>query len=70
MALLRGILVTICAVTATVLAAPTIPTTCPIVTLDEGTFRGSTAYGVDMFLGIPFARPPFVVDISLAPCPP
>ena len=70
MALLRGFLVSICAMTATVLATPTMPATSPTVILDEGTFIGSTANGVNTFLGIPFAQPPFVVDVSLAPCPP
>ncbi|KAH8977833.1 carotenoid ester lipase precursor [Lactarius akahatsu] len=32
--------------------------TCPIVTLDMGTFVGTTADGLNKFLGIPFARPP------------
>ena len=70
MELLRGFLVAICTAMATVLGAPTIRATGPIVTLDEGTFIGTTASGVDMFLGIPFARPPFVVDIDLTLCPP
>ena len=70
MALLRGLLVAICFATATVLAVPSIRATGPIVTLDAGTFIGTTASGVDMFLGIPFAQPPFVVDIDLARCPP
>ncbi|KAH9030327.1 carotenoid ester lipase precursor [Lactarius pseudohatsudake] len=58
MAFLRELLVFICAATATVLAAPTIPATCPIVTLDRGTFIGTTTDGVNRFLGIPFAQPP------------
>ncbi|KAH9175637.1 Alpha/Beta hydrolase protein [Lactarius sanguifluus] len=58
MAFLRELVVFICAATATVLAAPAIPATCPIVTLDRGTFTGTTADGVNRFLGIPFAQPP------------
>ena len=69
MAFLRGLLITTCAATATVLAAPTIHATTPIVTLDEGKFIGTTANGTDSFLGIPFAQPPCVVGV-LAPCPP
>ncbi|KAF8272605.1 carotenoid ester lipase precursor [Lactarius quietus] len=51
-------LVTICTATATVFAVSTIRATNPMVTLDEGQFIGTTANGVDMFLGIPFAQPP------------
>ncbi|KAI9454047.1 carotenoid ester lipase precursor [Lactarius psammicola] len=58
MAFLRGFLVIICAATATVLAAPAIRATRPIVKLDRGTFIGTTADGVNKFLGIPFAQPP------------
>ncbi|KAN0124160.1 Alpha/Beta hydrolase fold, partial [Lactarius tabidus] len=32
--------------------------TCPIVTLDRGTFIGTAANGTNRFLGIPFAHPP------------
>jgi hypothetical protein len=72
MAFLRKLLVTICAATAleAVLAAPTIHATGPIVTLDGGTFIGTTADGVNQFLGIPFAQPPSVADVGLPPCPP
>ncbi|KAI9454048.1 Alpha/Beta hydrolase protein [Lactarius psammicola] len=58
MAFLRGLLVIICTVTATVLAAPATRATRPIVKLDKGTFTGTTADGVNEFLGIPFAQPP------------
>ncbi|KAI9434682.1 Alpha/Beta hydrolase protein [Lactarius indigo] len=39
-------------------AAPTTHATPPIVTLDRGKFTGTTADGVNKFLGIPFAKPP------------
>jgi acetylcholinesterase len=58
MPFLRASLVFICAATATVLAAPTIYATPPVVTLDNGTFTGTYANGVNKFLGIPFAKPP------------
>jgi len=69
MAFLRASLIAICAATATVLAAPTIYATPPIVTLDKGKFIGTTADGVNKFLGIPFAKPPSVVAVGLTPCP-
>ncbi|KAF8262659.1 carotenoid ester lipase precursor [Lactarius quietus] len=58
MAFLRASLVVLCAVTTTVLAAPSIRATPPAVTLDKGTFIGTSADGVNRFLGIPFAQPP------------
>jgi hypothetical protein len=62
MACLRVSLVAFCAATATVLATLTpVPPTAPIVTLDQGKFVGTTANGVNQFLGIPFAQPPSVV---------
>ncbi|KAF8264823.1 Alpha/Beta hydrolase protein, partial [Lactarius quietus] len=39
---------------------------CPTVTLDRGTFIGTTANGTNMFLGIPFAHPPSVLDFGSA----
>ncbi|KAH9035785.1 carotenoid ester lipase precursor [Lactarius pseudohatsudake] len=54
---LRASLIIICTATATV-SATVIDATCPIVTLDMGTFVGTTADGLNKFLGIPFARPP------------
>ena len=61
MTFLRASLVFICIATATVLAAHPAG---PIVTLDKGTFIGATASGVNKFLGIPFAQPPCVVQLS------
>jgi hypothetical protein len=58
----RVLLVVICAATFTVFAVPSNHATYPIVTLDKGTFMGKTANGTNMFLGIPFAQPPYVVD--------
>ncbi|KAH8982158.1 carotenoid ester lipase precursor [Lactarius hatsudake] len=58
MVFLRASLLVICAATATILATPTTHATCPIVTLDKGTFIGTTANDVNKFLGIPFAKPP------------
>ena len=63
MVFLRSKLFTFCAATATVLAVPTTTATPPIVTLDEGTFIGTSNGGVNTFLGIPFAQPPSVVDV-------
>src|SRR6266702_2386906 len=65
---LRVSLAAIYAVAATVLAAtpPPIRSTSPIVTLDRGTFIGTTANGINKFLGIPFAQPPSVVDFGSA----
>jgi acetylcholinesterase len=60
MTFLRAKLFTLCTATAIVLAAPS-PTTYatpPIVTLDKGTFIGTSNNGVNTFLGIPFAQPP------------
>ncbi|KAH9060193.1 carotenoid ester lipase precursor [Lactarius vividus] len=58
MAFLLASLLIICATTATVLPPPTIHATCPVVTLDGGTFIGTTTGDVNKFLGIPFAKPP------------
>jgi acetylcholinesterase len=74
MAFLWAKLFALCAATATVFAAPS-PTTYatpPIVTLDKGTFIGTSNDGVNAFLGIPFAQPPvgylrFRQPQSLAP---
>ena len=63
--LLRS-LVAICVAAFTVSAAPS-PTTHaapPIVMLDKGKFIGTTADGLNRFLGIPFAQPPSVVDVG------
>lgn len=40
---------------ANVLASPL---AAPVVDLDIGPFRGLTANGTDIFLGVPFAQPP------------
>ncbi|KAH9060190.1 carotenoid ester lipase precursor [Lactarius vividus] len=57
MASLRVSLFAICAAAVTVLA--TTPTySGPIVTLDRGSFVGTTANSTNKFLGIPFAKPP------------
>ncbi|KAH9175630.1 carotenoid ester lipase precursor [Lactarius sanguifluus] len=48
----------ICAAAATVLAATPPTYSGPIVTLDRGTFVGTTVNGINQFLGIPFAKPP------------
>ncbi|KAF8261989.1 Alpha/Beta hydrolase protein, partial [Lactarius quietus] len=59
MPLLRVSFLAICATAVTVLATslPILPTS-PIVTLDKGEFTGTTANGMNKFLGIPFAQPP------------
>lgn len=54
---MRGLLITICVAT-TVLAAPTMDATGPIVMLDNGKFIGTTVNGTNLFYGIPFAQPP------------
>ncbi|KAH8986603.1 carotenoid ester lipase precursor [Lactarius akahatsu] len=54
MASLQALLVSICAVTTTVLAIPTTRSTSPIVALGGGEFIGTTSDGVNRFLGIPF----------------
>ncbi|KAH9060192.1 carotenoid ester lipase precursor [Lactarius vividus] len=58
MVFLQASLLIVCAAIATILATPTTHATYPIVTLDKGTFIGTTANGVNKFLGIPFAKPP------------
>ena len=62
---MRASLVIICAATTTILAAATTHAPGPIVTLDTGTFIGATADGVNKFLGIRFAQPPFVVHLAI-----
>lgn len=34
------------------------PLAAPVIDLDIGSFRGSSANGTDIFLGIPYAQPP------------
>ncbi|KAH9175632.1 Alpha/Beta hydrolase protein [Lactarius sanguifluus] len=59
MVFLQVSLLIICAAIAIILAPPsTKHTTSPIVTLDKGKFSGTTAGGINKFLGIPFAKPP------------
>ncbi|KAH9001906.1 carotenoid ester lipase precursor [Lactarius hatsudake] len=67
MASLQALLVAVCAVTNTVLAFPTTRSTSPIVALGGGEFIGTTSDGVNKFLGIPFAQPPFVLVGALGP---
>ncbi|KAH8983924.1 Alpha/Beta hydrolase protein [Lactarius akahatsu] len=58
MVFLQALLFIICAAIAIILAPTTKHTTRPIVTIDKGKFLGTTAGGVNKFLGIPFAKPP------------
>ncbi|KAN0124156.1 Alpha/Beta hydrolase fold [Lactarius tabidus] len=58
MVFLRALLVPLWLITATVFASPSTDSTGPVVTLDKGTFIGTTANGTNSFLGIPFAHPP------------
>jgi hypothetical protein len=66
MAFLRLSFIAICAAASTALATP-FPRqyTSPTITLDKGEFIGTTANGINAFLGIPFAQPPSVVDLAL-----
>ena len=41
----------------------------PVVALGAGTVEGRTSDGVDRFLGIPYAAPPFGANRFLAPAP-
>jgi carboxylesterase type B len=64
MVLLRALLVAFWVATATVMASPSqasLNATYPIVTLDRGTFLGTTVNSTNKFLGIPFAQPPSVL---------
>jgi hypothetical protein len=57
-------LVAFCAAAVSVFSTPPpVPPTTPIVTLDQGKFVGTTANGMNQFLGIPYAQPPSVVDL-------
>ncbi|KAI0265664.1 carotenoid ester lipase precursor [Gloeopeniophorella convolvens] len=58
MGMLQRSLIAFCGVTTTVLAGPTIRSSGPTATLDNGTFVGTSSSGVNKFLGIPFAQPP------------
>ena len=69
MVFLRALLIPVCVATATVFASPWTDSTCPVVTLDKGTFIGTTANGTNRFLGIPYAHPPSVLDFGLAHSP-
>jgi hypothetical protein len=66
----RALLVSVWVVTTTVFASPLTDSTYPIVTLDRGTFIGTTANGTNSFLGIPFAHPPSVLYFGSAHRPP
>ena len=66
MVFLRALLIPICVATATVFASPSTDSTCPIVTLDKGTFIGTTANGTHGFFGIPYAHPPSVLHLASA----
>jgi acetylcholinesterase len=70
MVFLQGFLVVVLVTTATVLASPSTYTPSPIVTLDDGTFVGKTVNGTNVFLGIPFAHPPSVLDLCPVHSPP
>ena len=61
MAFLRALHVAVWVATVTVFASASSNTTYPTVTLDDGTFIGTTANGTNQFLGIPFAQPPSVI---------
>jgi hypothetical protein len=71
MTFLRLSLIAICAAASTVLAA-SLPRQYagPTVTLDKGEFIGTTANGINEFLGIPFAQPPSVIDSVHRSVPP
>ena len=52
------------AVIGAVVAVPTAKRAAPSIQLDGGTFVGTSDGIVDRFLGIPFAKPPYVVLMS------
>ncbi|KAH9970732.1 carotenoid ester lipase precursor [Lactifluus volemus] len=56
MASLKSSLLALCAVMPLVLA--NLEVASPTVTLDSGSFIGTTSNGINSFLGIPFAQPP------------
>ncbi|KAH9970733.1 carotenoid ester lipase precursor [Lactifluus volemus] len=56
MASLKSSFLTLCAVMPMVLA--NLEVASPTVTLDSGSFTGTTSNGINNFLGIPFAQPP------------
>ena len=65
MVFFQELVVAVLVATATVLASPSTYTTpSPVVTLDDGTFVGNTVNGTNVFLGIPFAHPPSVLDLG------
>ena len=64
MVFFQDLVVAVLVATATVLASPSTYTTPPVVTLDDGTFVGNTVNGTNVFLGIPFAHPPSVLDLG------
>ena len=44
-------------------AVPLVERAAPTVTLDGATFTGAAGLGVEKFLGIPFAKPPWVFHL-------
>lgn len=54
----------IAAATLVAASAAKLPAKPPTVTLDHGTFIGANNGTIDSFLGIPFAKPPYVIDYS------
>ena len=60
-------LLAVSVVTGAALASPVVrgPASSPTVRLDNGTFVGTSDGTVNSFLGIPFAKPPYVLLNSL-----
>ncbi|KAH9970734.1 carotenoid ester lipase precursor [Lactifluus volemus] len=58
MATLKSLFLTLCALMPMVIANLEVRVSSPIVTLDSGSFIGTTSNGINNFLGIPFAQPP------------
>ena len=58
--LLQAILVTVCVSVSKLTSATDIQSVAPVIVLDGGTFVGVGNGVTHRFLGIPFAKPPYV----------
>ena len=66
MVFLQASLLAFCVAASTVSATSSLPTSSngPTVTLDQGTFIGTSVNGTNQFRGIPYAQPPSVVGCN------